>query len=658
MILFDKNECIDICLKNDNEYVIKAVNDLADDFKKISEYCVFPEIKDTETQKCIIIEKNSKLTTDPVSDETFTIKTEGEKIIISAPTYLGTMWGIYTFSEKILGVDPCYLFNDLVIAKKEKLETEDINIEDKPDGFSFRGIFINDEDLLTGFRDGGGIRYLDFIYYGLTVEKSVMEKVVETALRLKLNLIIPASFLDIDNPPEKALADAVAERGIYVSQHHVEPLGLSSYTFGNYCKKNKKSGEFSYITHPEIMEEAWKFYAKKWAQYDNVVWQIGLRGKSDRPVWQEDTPTEEELKKYGQFISSAYKKQKEIVIDATDGRAKHFTSTLWMEGSTLAEKGLLTIPCDTVAVFADTGPNQMYGPEFYNVPRQKGKKYGIYYHLQYFCCGPHLAPQTGLDKLYYNIKLAKDMGDDSYSIINVSNVREFTFELSAYSQMMWNTSKFSKEEYIDKYCKNYGKNETKAKKLISDYFGKLPEIDVKHLLKHHEQYFNYSFKETPKGIKNFVLKEGNILEHGQIIIDSFHRDLGDQLCREFYEAIKPVIPEYEKIRDGFSELCALSDEPVKKHTEVKWLLYAKTLLSIYKWYVNLYEAKEYCDQYKSEEMKKSLNQACSSLKDYLDYRKCAEYGYFTNWYIGDLKMNIKHKLYDTKRLLGQTPDFE
>lgn len=657
MILFDKNECIDICLKNDNEYVIKAVKDLADDFKKISEYCVFPEIKDTETPKCIVIEKNSKLTTDPVSDETFTIKTEGEKIIISAPTYLGTMWGIYTFSEKILGVDPCYLFNDLAIAKKERLETEDINIEDKPEGFSFRGIFINDEDLLTGFRDGGGIRHLDFIYYGLTVEKSVMEKVVETALRLKLNLIIPASFLDIDNPPEKALADAVAERGIYVSQHHVEPLGLSSYTFGNYCKKNKKSGEFSYITNPEIMEEAWRFYAKKWAQYDNVVWQIGLRGKSDRPVWQEDTPTEEELKKYGQFISSAYKKQKEIVIDATDGRAKHFTSTLWMEGSTLAEKGLLTIPCDTVAVFADTGPNQMYGPEFYNVPRQKGKKYGIYYHLQYFCCGPHLAPQTGIDKLYYNIKLAKDAGDDSYSIINISNVREFTFELSAYSQMMWNTSKFSKEEYIDKYCKKYGKNKTKAKKLISDYFGKLPEIDVKHLLKHHEQYFNYSLKKAPKGIKNFVLKEGNILEHGQIIIDSFHRDLGDQLCREFYEAIKPVIPEYEKICDSFYELSKSADDPLKKHTEVKWLLYAKTLLCIYKWYTNLYEAKMYCDLYKSEEMKKSLSHACESLKEYLDLRKCAEYGYFANWYRGDLKMNIKHKFYDTKRLLGQTPDF-
>lgn len=30
------------------------------------------------------------------------------------------------------------------------------------------------------------------------------------------------------------------------------------------------------------------------------------------------------------------------------------------------------------------------------------------YHVQYYCCGPHIVPETGLDKLYYNLKLAKD----------------------------------------------------------------------------------------------------------------------------------------------------------------------------------------------------------------------------------------------------------
>ena len=59
--------------------------------------------------------------------------------------------------------------------------------------------------------------------------------VVETLLRLKFNLVIPASFLDIENPPEKKLFDAVARRGIYISQHHVEPLGLSHFAFEDFA---------------------------------------------------------------------------------------------------------------------------------------------------------------------------------------------------------------------------------------------------------------------------------------------------------------------------------------------------------------------------------------------------------------------------------------
>ena len=46
-----------------------------------------------------------------------------------------------------------------------------------------------------------------------------------------------------------------------------------------------------------------------------------------------------------------------------------------------------------------------------------------------------------------------------------------------------------------------------------------------------------------------------------------------------------------------------------------------------------------------------------SLEDYLDFRRCAEYGDFENWYRGDLKTDVKQKLYNTKKLLGHSPEF-
>lgn len=71
------------------------------------------------------------------------------------------------------------------------------------------------------------------------------------------------------------------------------------------------------------MEDVWKFYVDKWAEYDNVVWQIGLRGfGDDRPVWQDDVPTETVLEKSGEFISKAYHKEKDIILAATNTTAK------------------------------------------------------------------------------------------------------------------------------------------------------------------------------------------------------------------------------------------------------------------------------------------------------------------------------------------------
>ena len=658
MKLFDKTKCISLCLKNTSPYVQHAVEDMKNDFKRISKSGIYPEIIFEENDWCIVIEENTSDGCEPIKDESFTIKSENNKIRISASGYLGTMWGIYTFCEKYLGVDPCYLFNDLVIEKSESLTIPDINISDRPESFGFRGVFINDEDLLTGWKDNGGIRYLDFYWYPLTVEESVINMVIETILRLKLNLVIPASFLDIDNSPEKLLADCVAKRGIYLSQHHLEPLGLSAFTFRNYCQKYNKNGEFSYIENPHVIEEAWEFYAKKWAEYDNVVWQIGLRGEGDRPMWHEEIPTDEELKKYGEFISKAYAKEKEIIMKVTNGKARYFTSTLWMEGSELLEKGCLQFPEDTIIVFADAGLNQMFGNEYYSVKRDKSSKYGIYYHLQFFGSGPHFAPQTGLDKLCYNTELAYENGDNSYYIMNISNVREFVFELQAYSQMMWNIKKFSKEEYIDNYCEKFGEEKKCVKELITKYFGILPSLNTDYLDEHfHKKYFNFLTKDNFYGFKNFILKEGDILEHGEFLMNEFHRPIKNPLYKAYYDELKKSIPEYIQLCSEWEKLYWRLGYPLNKHIEVKWLLYAKTLLYIYKWYVNLYEAKMYCDLYESENMKASLNSACRSLEEYLQYRKCAEYGVFKDWYRGDLKMNIKQRLYYTKRFLGQAPDF-
>ena len=656
IVLFDSDKAIDICLKNTNPYVRLAVDDLCRDLARVNTFHIKPAIRTEESDCCIVIEKNSIDDSMAIENESYSIRTEGSKIIITADSYLGTMWGIYTFSSVVLGIDPCYIFSDLEPETHPFLETGDLSITEKPAAFGFRGVFINDEDLLTGWKDGGGIRYMDYVWYSLTVPETVMDMVVETVLRLRMNLIIPASFLDIDNPPEKALVDAAAKRGIYVSQHHLEPLGLSHFTLENYCRKFSKSGEYSYIRNSELLDEAWQYYAAKWAEYDNVVWQIGLRGKADRPIWEEAVPCEEDLRKYGEFITGAMHHQKEIVLAATHGKARYFTSTLWMEGSKLMEKGYLTPDQDVISIFADTGTNQMYGAEYYQVPRMDSLQYGIYYHLQYFHEGPHLAPQTGIDKLYFNIHTAFEQGDTAYFIINISNVREFVFELHACAEMLWDVTSFSKKEYMNRYCTIFGEKASEMHDLIRRYFYCLPELDVAYLKKDLPKYFNYDYVNRMPGIKNFVLKEGNVLTHGKDILYTFHKTLPDTLLQEYYTELRKAIPLYTEICSRLTEVSLSLPDRVKKHISCKWLLYAHTLLFIYQWYVSLYDAKQFYDRMDSENMISSLKNACYSLEEYLRYRTCAEYGEFSHWFRGDTKMNVKQCLYDTYKLLGRTPE--
>ena len=657
MILFDGLSCIPICLKNSSPYVRLAAEDLRRDFAAASACGCMPAYVEEVCGGCIVIEENTSDNADPVSDESFSIRMQNNTIYISAPTYLGTMWAIYTFSERVLGVDPCYLFSDLPTERREILELDALQIEEKSPDFRFRGVFINDEDLLTAWQDGGGMRKMDYEFYTFTVPVQVMDMVVETMLRLKINLLIPASFLNIDNPPEKALADCVARRGVYLSQHHLEPLGLSHFTMKNYCEKFRKAGEYSFFKHPELLKEGWAYYAAKWAEYDHVVWQLGLRGKADRPVWEEAKPTREELADYGKKISEAISVQKQIVLDATAGKAKNFTSTLWMEGTMLMQEGLLDIGDDIIAVFSDTGVNQMYGPDFFDIRRDRTKQYGIYYHIAYYGSGPHLAPQTGLEKLCYNIELAHTAGDRAYMILNASNVREFTFELGAYAQMLWNTEGFEKVKYLEDYCQKFGGFGREMQVLIRKYFDALPEATDSGCYDYLSNYFTYARRTYPEKVKNFVVKDGMLLTFAgryQAIglRKRFGRCTEQMLCDEFYRVLQPAIPVFREICDGFAKIAEEAEEPLARCIRSGWLCYANTLRYTYEWYANLTEARMHYHSGEGALVREKLVKACECLEMLTEYRKSTEYGKFKNWYRGDVKMAVTHELEMTRELLG------
>ncbi|MCI9141535.1 MAG: hypothetical protein HFH87_02800 [Lachnospiraceae bacterium] len=384
--------------------------------------------------------------------EQYTIRTTGpddDTVLIAGSDDCGTMWGIYTFSERFLGIDPLYLWTDHAPQSMDRLTLEKVCITDGPEHFRFRGWFINDEDLLQGFSKGGKPQagydfHRDYA--------KVLEMLVETGLRLKQNLLIPCSHLDICNPDEEALVRIVTERGMYISMHHQEPVGVHQFTMDRYWKE-KGITDINYFTYREEYEQLWRQYVRKWSRYQNVIWQLGLRGRGDRPVWYQEKGVPDSMEERGKLISDAIRRQYEIIKEENPCREILCSSTLWMEGMGLYGKGTLTFPEDVIVVFADFAPEQMLEQDYFNTAREAGRNYGLYYHVAFWGCGPHLVQGNPPEKIDYVYRKLAARGDCDYSVLNVANFREHVYNIRYVAELTWNMEHFQPETYCAAWCR-------------------------------------------------------------------------------------------------------------------------------------------------------------------------------------------------------------
>jgi hypothetical protein len=140
----------------------------------------------------------------------------GKEIVLSGADMRGTLYAIYQFSEDFLGVDPLYYWTDKVPAHQDSIAVPaTLDHEFPAPVWKYRGFFLNDEDLLTGWAPGEKDKA------GISLD--VWNKVYETILRLKGNMVVPGSWIFPDDP-QVGLA---GKRGLIVNQHHATPVGVN-----------------------------------------------------------------------------------------------------------------------------------------------------------------------------------------------------------------------------------------------------------------------------------------------------------------------------------------------------------------------------------------------------------------------------------------------
>ncbi len=354
-----------------------------------------------------------------------------DALTITGGDALGAVYGVYAFARSGLGVDPLWFWKDLPPQPRSRIPLAVSRSKSVAPAFRYRGWFVNDEDLLTEWQKPSGQRFIRYPFYEQVISLDVADRIYEALLRSGGNLVIPASFVDVMNPPEAALVRRAAERGLYVSQHHIEPLGVSHFGFENYWQRKGVKKSFSYGSDPDSVREVWRASAAKWVELagDRVVWQLGLRGKGDTAIWKSDKSVSQA--DAGRMISRAIAEQWQIVCKADPRAPPPATTTLWLEGSELMSKGSLTFPPGVTIVFADEGASQQMQDDFDNTPRRPDRTYGVYYHVGFWSRGPHLLQGTTPQRVKKVFDQVIEKGNTHYAIINVCNVREHVLGIQA-----------------------------------------------------------------------------------------------------------------------------------------------------------------------------------------------------------------------------------
>ena len=461
------------------EYVFLAAKDLVSDVKSITGI-------DLELRRGKKARKGGVFIGTSTGDdrwEAYDVAVRDGILTMQGSDPRGTMFAVYDFIEQYLGVDPMAFWNDAACPSMDRLEWEDVQIVQGPPDFKFRGWFINDEDFLTGWKDSGALRCIDYTFFNHVIAPEVMEHIAEALVRCRYNLVIPSSFIWISNPAEEALVRICSQRGLYITMHHQEPLGLSGRVFVQYWKERGENVAFSYLTSREKMEAMWRESVQGWKKYPDVIWTIGLRGAGDAAMWATDKSAPTGMEERGRIISDAMARQIEILDE--EGVPKEnrlYETTLWLEGSELNARGLLDFPEGTIIHFSDNGPGWRWGRDMQKTTRKAGLKYGAYYHSALIFDGPHLVPLVPVGKMYQMMEEARQSGATESMFLNVGNVREFTYNIAAASRMLWDMDSFDPARWQDDWVeRHFPKDAARFQSAYNLYFNALERHPVSDL---------------------------------------------------------------------------------------------------------------------------------------------------------------------------------
>lgn len=453
---------------------------------------------------------------------------KAKRIYLYGKDMRGTIYAIYTFSEKILGVPPLWYWCSWEPEQKETIIVdEDLDLFFRSPTVRYRSWFPNDTDLFVPW---------------LSKSSEHWDAWLETILRMKLNCVELEGCVRWD---KKMLTDdalRLQEFGLVLTSHHHAPLACGFVMWDDYWTKVRGMKEVPQLTlkDKEKIYEFWQ-YSIDCVIAANIeyIWLIGFRGSGDHAFWEKgdegryvlDSPADE--KERAEVVNEMTQKMYDMICESTGEDNPFVRMTFYNELSNLMGKGLLTPPNKSNMLWTYVAARRDHYPSIDLRNHTNNKvNVGLYFNFQFTSTGSHLAPAEGPWKMEYNFRYALSKAPLQFSVVNMGNTREHIMEASANAAFLWDFNNYKTDNFLKQYAEQYFGKEYAAEiaQLYHDFyhsywnqcpsdFQQMPRQYVFQDLRYKDAYSDVS--------RNFGNGKINIFDDSRLKIGNHQNELND-----------------------------------------------------------------------------------------------------------------------------------
>ena len=386
-----------------------------------------------------------------VGDETYSITRASDgpsRIVLQGSDVRGTIYSIYEFSERALGVPPLWFWSGWQPHVQSTLTASASAFRRVASpAVRWRGWFPNDTDML---------------YPWLGASDEHIAILLETMLRLRYNVLDVDHISNWNNKPNMGLvlARQCKARGIKVTFTHLAPFGFLLGDWDLYwATVRHMPPPPRLLSNLKAMDEFW-IYAIHFSEDEHldVIQSVEFRVDGDKPFWRSfpDAPTTDAQR--AQIISSMLDHQMQLLRKVSRRPVPLTRTVFYNEVGGFLEDGKLTPPKDSQLIwnYASEQRDHYPRPEIF-FPHTANQEFGYYLNLQFFTTGSHVTAGEGPWKVAQNLRevsAAVKPGRLDFVVLNVGNIREFTMEIAVASELLWN-SQTTADEALTSFCAEY-----------------------------------------------------------------------------------------------------------------------------------------------------------------------------------------------------------